>query len=203
MKSQRVTLIIFSLGLLLLFSIRSEDKNSSQHKQLLERLTLDVISERLRSVFQELWARRESDIFQTWDEINEQCQDQESLIEYLGNRYKNMISGKFSGGAFGLPWDFTLAAIDYRDKTFIYHPTHRKGFRIEDGSYLHEILKQRTGEYFWPNHLISEQLVRFFNDRPSENNRFTKVFFKEFKKCSAIVIFECHINIIDKLPPIQ
>ena len=196
---------LLAIGLLLAFLVTyltgKERREIGRQAELLSNIKLDEASGRFRDTLETLWKQKERDIERIFEEVGRQVSRESDLRSFLEKVFTDMIRGDYFGVKVVPPWDFTLSAITY-DGVFIYHPGIPAGVRISVDSCLHVALKERKGSSFWENSMASEQLGGLFPMRAPGNKRFTRLYFRDFPDLKAVVTFESHINIIDKLPPI-
>lgn len=204
-KDRVPVFILLSIGFLTTYLVshlnNKEDKAIERQRELLRNLKLDDASARFRDLLESLWQKRERDIEKLFAQVTEQTKRGTSLEEFLKVSFEQMIGGNYFGAKVVLPWDFTLCALNY-EGIVIYHPGIPKGHRLDEGI-AQVAVKERNGTTFWENDLCSEQLAGIFPNRAPGNKRFTKVYYKDFPDLKAVVVFESHINIIDKLPTIR
>src|ERR1017187_5741479 len=204
-KARIPIFVLLAIGFLTSYLVshlnNKETSAIERHRELLQHIKLDDASARFKSLLESLWQKRERDIERLFFQVVEQTKRGISLEEFLKNTFEQMISGNYFGAKVVLPWDFTLCALNY-EGIVIYHPGIPKGRRLDD--WLPQtVLKERNGTTFLENDGCSDQLAGIFPNRAPGNKRFTKAYFKDFPDLKAVVIFESHINIIDKLPTTQ
>jgi hypothetical protein len=205
-QERKATYILLSLGVLMAFLVshlgRREEEAKADKSELLAAITIDESLKTFRDALQSSWKAREADINRIFTEAEARGHTADSLEAYLRTVFWDLAAGRFFGSIVPLPWDFTLLAIDF-DGNILFHPSLPRGLRIEVDSYLQRVLKERSGDLHWKNNLSSEQLSALFPNRPPTNLRFTKVYFRELSDARAIVVFESHINVVDRLPMIH
>lgn len=149
-------------------------------------------------IIDELWERREADVKRLFSEISDKCSDRGHLRDLLTQRFSEFMAGDVYGAKVAHPWDFTLTATSY-DCEIVYHPTIPPGNRLDTDEALKIAIRNRNGDAVWPNPKISEQLSVMFQVTGIPNHRFTKLFFRDYQRLGVVVIYEAHVNVIDRV----
>lgn len=209
--SQRVPMMtILVLGITISFILvylnRLEDSLKDKTEKILMNIKFDELDESLLNELKSIWKRREEYIHSIFEYIMSESFKKESknLAVILDNIFIHLIKGNFFDTKILHPMDFTLTAINYKGN-FIFHPSKEMISTKPIDKYPYsEIIKFRNGELIWINKSTSEQIKRFTHYQLKYRNlRFTKLYFQEFAKFSAIVVFESHINLLHELPKID
>lgn len=204
-KARLPIFTLLALGSLTTYLVSHLNNNKARalerQKELLQNIKLDDSSARFKTLLENLWQKRERDIDKLFSQVDLKTKQGVSLADFLKTAFDEIIGGNYFGARVVLPWDFTLCALNY-EGVIIWHPGIPKGHRLDEGP-AHFAVKERNGTTFWENDLCSEQLASIFPNRAPGNKRFTKVYYRDFPDLKAVVVFESHINIIDKLPAIK
>ncbi len=200
------TWTLLAIGMLMAYLMahlsRREADEQKNKAELLSAINIEGTLKDFRDTLEKSWSARKADIERIFTEAVAHGHNKDSLAAFLAKTFLGLSSGQFFGSTIPLPWDFTLLAIDY-DGNILFHPSIPRGERIEVDSYLQGVLKERNGDLVWINNSSSEQLFHLFPNRPPTNRRFTRAYFRDISDARALVIFESHINIVDRLPALQ
>lgn len=160
------------------------------------------IENQIISEIKNLWAEREDDIQNFFNQIGSQhtIKDHATLKKFLQEAVEKFYHGDTLTKAQKVPWDYTIAAMTLKGN-YIYHISKSKiSLKANYGFPYSEVVAQKNGHLFWLNYRKSEQLNALIPDGKFRNSRFTKIYFRHFEKLQAIVSFESHINILYQLP---
>jgi len=207
--TNRVPLMtMLSVGVTALYLIvrlqRIETVSEDQTNRLLSKIITDEAAEEISTMIYKVWKEREIDINRLFDQIstNSAIKSESALRKLLNETFHEITSGDFLGTKYMRPGDFTLTAINFNGD-FIYHPTESYISTRAINMYPYaDIFKLRNGNIIWLNEFRSEQFAAMI-DRRLGKKRLTMLYFREYSKLNAIVVFESHINLIHRLRQID
>ena len=223
LKERILIIVLLTLGLLathlitqnylLQKSIGSQEKALKETKDsIIEKLNIGISLNQFSSDIQAIWETQQRWVEKLFTEleslgINGNEMGRDLIKTYLEEKFSQLAKGAYFQNKVNYPWDFTLTAIDSQDGYFIFHPNN---LNINSDKSMKEpynrVLKEKNGEFIWPNGYASEQFRNAFHDeihfKISKGfiNRYTKVIFREIPNYNLIIAFESHINLVYKLP---
>jgi hypothetical protein len=201
-----------------LYQARAErDKERTELMQDLERIRSENerLSKRpaddtykpITEWFENSWAERHAENEQLFDAASREAKDPEGLRVFMEKLFGDMVRGRVLGNIKSVARDCTPSAVGAEGR-FIYHPTILPGTKLDPLGPLQRILKDQRGSFLWANSSASEQFQEFITLEKSrlmfgQFYRFTWVEFRDVLDGSAYIVFEDHINVLDKIPALQ
>lgn len=153
----------------------------------------------IRSAIVNIWATSEEYVQEFYERLEEHSfQTSEELCQYILSTHNDAVSGQFLGYKMIRPFDLTIWVVDAEHKV-LYHPIdYLIGSKLNASGRYENVFKKDRGEFIILDHYRSRQFERFAK-KSLKSNRLSKVYFAKFKELSAIVIFENHVNLVNKI----